>query len=234
MSATVLSTRSLTSDQIYASGALLGRAGLVSTGDLNCANVVATNDVEANTLTILQTANIDGTATLGAASITDGGVAISDSLSNGSASVTMTNLPTLPLTSQGAKLNVLSTGPLEGLLTVFTLNTAGAQVQTIASSQVPPRGVVGPPVVAGTQAIWGMVAPSQSGTAIIANGSQNIIVANTAITANSIIMVSGNGVVNATAEFFTTTVQVGVSFTISANAAATVADVGVNWFIVHY
>jgi hypothetical protein len=163
------------------------------------------------------------------------GIFVTDEAAAGGAQMTFQSAPALPLTAQGAKMVVLSAGPLgtEGCLNVFTLNTAGAQVQTVASTQIPPRGVVGPPAITGGQAIWGLVAPSQSGVATIGIGVATIAVANTAVTAASIIMVTPTGAPDTTAFSFNITLAAGVGFTITANANAN-ANKTVSWFVVRY
>jgi hypothetical protein len=121
-------------------------------------------------------------------------------------------------------------------LNVYIKDTASSAVivQKLVSSQVPARGLVGPPVVAGDRAIYGLVSTAQSGRAAMAATTSAVVIANTAVTANTVVMVTVEGAApDTTATSFSVAMGVGVGFTIHANAAAT-ADTTLQWFIVHY
>lgn len=126
---------------------------------------------------------------------------------------------------------------LEGCGTIFTRSASlppPGNVAFLVSTQVPPRGLVGPPVVNGDQAIWGMIGDYQSGIATIplAGAVTTIQVANTAVLATTIVMATPL-LIDATATHFAVSVQAGVGFTITVNAAPTVA-LPFNYFIVRY
>lgn len=157
-----------------------------------------------------------------------------DSAAGGDAGLFLFNRPLLPLLPQQYTVTVPSSGTPEGILTVRNRDAAGANLIELASSQIPCRGLVGPPVVNGNQAIWGLTAPSQSGTASLAATTSSVVITNTAVLAGTIVMVTVEGAApDATATSFSVENQVGASFTIHANAAAT-ADTTLQWFIVHY
>jgi hypothetical protein len=155
--------------------------------------------------------------------------------SGSSPEVSFNNSPLLPLLPQEyviANGNSTGGGVQEGCLQVFTYNNGGF-VGELVNTFIPPRGVVGPPVVAGTQAIWGLTSGAQAGTATIPLGAATVAVANTAVGAGTIIMLSGNGAADATALYFNPVITPGTGFAINTNANATAAK-AVNWFIVRY
>jgi hypothetical protein len=78
-----------------------------------------------------------------------------------------------------------------------------------------------------------MSSPAQAGVATIALGSATIAVALPAITADSIIVLTGRGAPDATATSFNAVLNSGIGFAITANANATAAKV-VSWFVVRY
>jgi hypothetical protein len=79
-----------------------------------------------------------------------------------------------------------------------------------------------------------MVSAFQSGSATIALGGSSIAVANTAVLASTIVMVTASGVApDATATSFSVEVVAGTGFTIHSNAAATAATV-LKWFVARY
>ena len=82
--------------------------------------------------------------------------------------------------------------------------------------------------------IMELIGSGQTGTATILSGASTVVVPNTLVTGSSVIFVTlGQAAENATAlRFWVSSVNNGVSFTISANANATVADVVVKYFIV--
>ena len=144
------------------------------------------------------------------------------------------DIPTLPLLPQEYFLGAPNTGAKEGRLLLQTQNN-GAGVVTILDSQIPPRGIVGPPAINGNQAICGLVAPAQSGTVTIASGSRSVTVANSAITLNSIVMVTAMmATPDDTATSFSCVMSDdGSGFQIVANANAT-AGTNLAYFIVRY
>jgi hypothetical protein len=77
--------------------------------------------------------------------------------------------------------------------------------------------------------------PTQAGVATIAIGQTAIVVANTAITANSVVLFSPTTAPDATLlpETLRVTNQAGVSFTITGGAGATAA-VPLNYWIARY
>lgn len=117
----------------------------------------------------------------------------------------------------------------EGRLQLFTYDNNNF-VTTLVDSQVPPRGAG---AVLGTQAIFGLMSGAQAGIATIPLGAATIAVANNAITASSIVLVSGAGAPDATALSFNVVINAGVGFNITANAAATAAK-AVSFFVVRY
>ena len=82
--------------------------------------------------------------------------------------------------------------------------------------------------------IMELIGAGQTGTATILSGASTVVVPNTLVTGSSMILVTlGQAAENATAiRFWVSSVANGVSFTISANANASVADVVVKYFIV--
>lgn len=82
--------------------------------------------------------------------------------------------------------------------------------------------------------IMELIGAGQTGTATILTGASTVVVPNTLVTGGSVIFVTlGQAAENATAiRFWVSSVADGVSFTISANANASVADVVVKYFIV--
>lgn len=130
-------------------------------------------------------------------------------------------------------------GDGEGCLKVFN-TSAGAFTGSLVSSFVPPRGIAaagGPPpaqqAVLGTQAIWGMISPFQSGTATIPLAATTIAVANTAVAAATTVVVVTPKLIDATATSFAVAVTDGVGFSIDVNAATTAA-LPFDWFIARY
>jgi len=73
----------------------------------------------------------------------------------------------------------------------------------------------------------------QANTATIPLGSATIAVALPAITANSLVLVTGRGAPDATAISFNVVLNAGVGFSITANANTTAAKT-VTWFVVRF
>ena len=193
-------------DQLYATGVLSGTKGLITKGS------VIGRDGNLVTLTLS-----------------------GDVPAGSSAELTFQDVPALPLLPQQHIFTSPSAsggGDQEGVLQLFTYNNGGFVVELV-NTEVPPRGAVGPPALVGTQAIWGMVSPAQSGIATIPLGAATIAVANTAITAGSVVMATGTGAADATATTFDVALTAGTGFAINANANATAAK-QVSWFVVKY
>ena len=205
MSSSILSglSASANSPQIIAQSAQLGQGGLLAKG------AVVAPSATLNSLLI--------TGVPGGAS---------------PAEVQFQNAPLTPLLPQRydfLNASVNNGGEFEGQLQVFTYNN-GTFVAKLVDSQVPPRGAG---AITGAQAIWGLTAPSQSGTATIPGGAATTaLIANTAITAGSVIMVSGVGAINTTGAL-SVSLSVGNGFTITSAANAT-GDKTVAYFIVKY
>lgn len=96
-----------------------------------------------------------------------------------------------------------------------------------------PRGAAGPPIIPPNVAIFGLNSSAQSGAAQIPLGAATVAVANTSITAGTVIVLGPAGAPDATATSFNVVLNVGVGFSITANANAT-ANKDVYYFIVHY
>jgi hypothetical protein len=77
-------------------------------------------------------------------------------------------------------------------------------------------------------------AATPSGTATIPLLATSIAVANTAITATSVVMITPVGAENATATRFWVTLNAGVGFSINTQAAPTVGPKDVMWYVVSY
>jgi hypothetical protein len=211
MASAILSgaSTSANSPSIIAEGAQLGECGLLVKGGAVSAPFANLNG--------LQIKGVPGGAT--------------------SATLYLENSPLTPLLPQRVDfVNASSTagGEIEGQLQVFTYNN-GAFVNKLVDSQVPPRGSgAGPTAILGTQAIWGMTSAAQGGVATIPLLATTIAVANTAITAQSVVLCSGVGALNATATLFTVVLNPGVGFNITTDAAPTVAAKSIAYFVVRY
>jgi len=202
-------------DQLYASGVLAGKAGLTTSGNVSgtALAVQAPKDVQT---TIIATATGDGVA---------GNTAVL-SLAETSAALTPISY-NLYLGCGGGGGSVP-----EGVIQ-WDSYVNGGFAQTVAQIAPNPRGSAGPPVIPPNSAIFGLVAGPQSGVATIALGTATIAVANTSITAGSVVMLTGVGAPDATATSFNAVLTAGTGFSITANANATAAK-GVAYFIVHY
>lgn len=94
-----------------------------------------------------------------------------------------------------------------------------------------------PSLIAGTgDDILQLMGGSQAGVAVFSSATANttVVVPNTLVQVGSPIFLQPQGAANATATSFTVSAITGTSFTITANAAATVADKSVSWFIPRY
>ena len=121
----------------------------------------------------------------------------------------------------------------EGYLTLDSYIGGVGFSQGLVKIAPNPRGEAGPPVVAANRAIFQLVATPQSGVAVVPLGGATVAVANTSITASSVIMLTGLGAIDATATSFTVVLNAGVGFSVTANANATAAK-SVCYFIVKY
>jgi hypothetical protein len=212
MSSTVLSQSAAAADVLYAAGGLLAGSGISSTGDITGVvarfQQVVVKDLNPN-------------------DITDAGVFLFNSAGP-------TETP--PRLQQEVIITVPSNnqqGNDTGCLNIYTKSDNSPIVARLVSTQVSGEGSVGPPVILGTQAIWGMTSAFQSGRATIAIGGTTVAVPNTAILAGSVIMLTGEGVPDATATTFDAVITAGTGFVIETNAAATAAK-NVNWFVARY
>ena len=219
MSSVVLNQRTFGSggETLYASGGILaGSGGLTTlTGAVNAKQVVGTQLVAA-----------DDDPTGG-----DAGLFLLNKPVNLNGTYNSVQQLAFTVPSAGIALPTL-----EGCGTIFTRSGSlppPGNVAFLVSTQVPPRGLVGPPVVNGDQAIWGMIGDYQSGSATVALLSTSIQVANTAVLATTIVMATPL-LIDATATHFAVSVQAGVGFTITVNAAPTTAALPFNYFVVRY
>jgi hypothetical protein len=220
MASVVLSQQGTLGDTLYAGGGIIAGTGGLNTpsGNVTAKNIFGTR---------ISVIDDDPAGANAGLDITNKAVT--------AAGTPAANQTTTFVVNSGT-VNPGPVGDGEGCLKVFN-TSAGALVSSIVSSQVPPRGIValGPqPAVPGDHAIWGMVAPFQSGTATIPAAATTVAVANTAVLAGTIVMVTPT-LIDATAGAGATSVAVtaGTGFTIEVSAATT-ADLPVNWFIVHY
>ena len=157
-----------------------------------------------------------------------------------------TPLNSVVATSLSAK-QISSLGPL-GVGTVSARETASAGGYAVslfdsagATASIPLYSVTsagGPPITSATLTASVPISHAgagQAGTSTIAAGQQNAPqVANTAITANSIVLLTPvQANTDATATSFTVVLQAGVGFTVRANANAT-ANTVVGYFIAEY
>lgn len=131
-----------------------------------------------------------------------------------------------------------------GVLSLY--GYAGNGIYPLISSQLPARGYPYPnpapyapafvAAVTGRQAIWGFTNAYQANSATLTPLSSapfSVRVANTAITTNSIVLLTAQGPFDATATAFRVVNVPGIGFDIVANANAT-ANVVINYFVARY
>ena len=212
MSSTVLSQSAAAADVLYAAGGLLAGNAISSTGDITGVagrfQQVVVKDQNPN-------------------DITDAGIFLFNAAGPTETPVRLQQEVIITVPSNNQQ------GNDTGCLNIYTKSNNSAIVARLVSTQVSGEGSAGPPVVLGTQAIWGMTSAFQSGRATIAAAGTTIAVANTAILAGSVILLTGNGAPDATATSFNAVITAGVGFVITANAATTAAK-DVNWFVARY
>ena len=165
----------------------------------------------------------------------------------GASALATTPVALLPVIATTASIDQsLSLGPL-GTGTVSLRETASSGGYTVslvdsagAGATIPlytATSAGGPPITSASIAFSAPVSlagAGQAGVATIAATTQQIAVANTAITANSVVLATTRQAnTDATATAFTIVLNAGVGFTIRANAAAT-ADTVVGYLVAEY
>jgi len=98
----------------------------------------------------------------------------------------------------------------------------------------PPGGPVQNSIRVGADGVVEFPDATQCGQATIPLLATTVGVPNTAVTANSVVLISQSGALNATATRFTVVLNPGVGFTITSDAAPTITPAVVSWFIARY
>lgn len=118
-----------------------------------------------------------------------------------------------------------------GVLTMAPYGGAPNSLITIGD----PRAALAPVVLPANSEIFGFTSAYQAGIATIPVASASIAVVNANITATSIVMLQIQGAAaNAALTSVVATLQAGVGFTITGNAAATATAVVVSYFVARY
>jgi hypothetical protein len=212
MSSVVLNQQSA-SDQLYASSLLTGSGGVVSSGGLVAKSVTASATNEDSIVK---------------SSVTGNGVGGADavlSLSENSATLSQIQYD-WRLGSGGG-----GAATPEGVLALdaYVASAFGQSVVTVGPNPAGRGGALA------NQAIFGLTAPAQAGTALIPANQNAVNIANPNITATSVIILGPMGGIDDKAFAFSAAKVVGVGFTILANDLVDGAfGKEVSWVIVKY